>query len=447
MKRRTLAGMLAMIMLVFSIQITAFAENEDNTSEAVKGDAVAIVEIDNPACAELENLGDLALVVGLKSDSEFGIEIPVKAVEMGMEDGDAELTLWLGYKEKAIEKEVLDYLANLQGDIFEDLYDDDVLDEEWTNEDYTDEEVEDSLDQMSALLNEVEISVNGLPEGHYTVDADSSGCMIITQDIVKEIISMIEEMIAMLYPEINFDEIEGFSGLVDAILAQEETTLDEVISMLAEEDPEFAEEIRQLFAEIDEAIAYMTSDEFPGLLIAGAYLNCECATVEEYEIVHEYYKNVDGELELVGYVYEGEPWFEDSDYCYLEGMSGQIVKASDFISCEYEGVTYEYVGSYNVDVMYEDTYYEYDWSEYELEEFVLGDEETWIDGLVLRYEIEGERDAVPENTDNVDDEGVVSTADGREAAPQTGDVNQLLIYLVLTVVSAGVAIGKVKKSI
>lgn len=115
------------------------------------------------------------------------------------------------------------------------------------------------------------------------------------------------------------------------------------------------------------------------------------------------------------------------------------------MNTEYEGVTYKYVGSYNMDVMYEDAYEEYDWSGYELSEYVLGSEEL-IDGMILRYEIEAEPDTTVSEDDG-EDKAVDTTAfqNKRTTAAKTGDESDLVFYLIVLAGAATILVTNRKK--
>ena len=193
---------------------------------------------------------------------------------------------------------------------------------------------EDVIDEASALLNEITIELKGLPE-HYKVDMDMSSCAVITNEIVKAIVEMIEELLSWIYPDMNMEESGGFKEIINLLLEEEDTSIDELIAEIETEAPELAEQVRVLFDEIDHVLEYMQSDEFPGLLFVGASLSCDCPVKGYYEIHHEYYKNVNGKLVFVDSMYED---FED--------FEGETVSAKDYIKCEYNGVKYKYMGSF-----------------------------------------------------------------------------------------------------
>lgn len=451
MKRRILAVMMTMILSLFSVQMTALAENDEATDGKVYGDAIITASIENTDCQQLNELeaAQITAVIGLANRPDFTpLEIPVEAIAMDMEEGaeSADLTFWLGYKEKAIEKAFLDYLSDIQGDVLGDFEDFEDFEEEFDEDidmSEMEEDAEDAIDDASALLNEITIELKGLPE-HYKVDMDMSSCAVVTSEIVKAIVEMIEELLSWLYPEINIEE-DGFEGLIDAILAEEDTSLDELLAEVEAEDPELAAQVRVLFEEIDNTIAYMQSDEFPGLLFVGASLSCDCPEKAYYEILHEYYKNVNGELVYVDCVFEE---FEDYE--------GKTVNANDFIKCEYNGVTYEYMGSYDLNVMFEEAYFGYDWSDFAMDGFVTGDENVW--GLILRYEIVEDKDAgtqqgtESDDKNDKDDQGTANedldtshAPAGRKPSPKTGDGQNIGLYLMMTVGALGVIVFKLRK--
>ena len=432
MKTRILAVLMAMILSVLSVQMIVLAENEGGEDNKVYGDAIVTVSVDNPDCLQLSELeaAEITAVIGLKNDDSFvPLEIPVEAIDMDMEGESAELSFWLGYKEKAIEKAFLDHLSEIQGNLFADM-------EGETDMSELEDDAEEMLDDASDLLNEITIEFKGLPE-HYKLDMEMSSCTIVTSELVKAIVEMVEELLALIYEDINLEEL-GVKGLLDEILKEEGSSLDELIAELATEDQELAAQVEELFQEIDDTLAYMQSDEFPGVLFVGATVSCDCPVKDYYEIFHEYYKNVDGNLELIG--------FEFEEY---EAYSGTVVKAEDYIKCDYEGVTYEYKGSFDLDVMYEDAYNEYDWSAYELDEGVV-DEEFW--GLLLRYEIieeisEEEEENIPAETlpTDIDDQNNEVIITDKNAAPATGDAQNVGFYFVISATALGIILLKFRK--
>lgn len=444
MKKRILAVMMSMILSVLSVQMTAFAENDSVTDNKVYGDAIITASVENADCLQLSELeaAEITAVIGLANKPEFTpLEIPVEkiAMDMGEEEESTNLSFWLGYKEEAIEEAFLDYLSGIQGDIFGDFED---LEKDMDMSE-AEEGAEDMLDEVSAVLNEITIEFRGLPE-HYKLDMEMSSCIIVTSELVKAVVEMIGEMLSWLYPEINIEE-EGFKGLVEALLAEEDTSLEELLAEVEAEDPELAAQVRVLFEEIDNTIAYMQSDEFPGLLFVGASLSCDCPENNYYQIIHEYYKNINGELVYVDCTVE--------DY---EEFEGAVIKAQDFIKCEYDGVMYEYKGSFDYAVMFEDVYFEYDWSEYAMDEFVVGDED--VCGLVLRYEIVEEAGTEEDQKDNMDkapvDENTHDDTAEQEkdllitdktAAPETGDIQNIGLYVAAAVGALGVIVLKLKK--
>ncbi|MBQ1396252.1 MAG: LPXTG cell wall anchor domain-containing protein, partial [Eubacterium sp.] len=133
---------------------------------------------------------------------------------------------------------------------------------------------------------------------------------------------------------------------------------------------------------------------------------------------------------------------------YGEAMTGDTVYARDYIRPEYEGETYDYVGSYELyktqtaevvefEGMGETHTYYWDaymteagqWDDYALDALTLGDwwTEEYEQGLVLVYVLEEEQpEAVPK-------------AGGFEPAPNTGDHSGAGLWLALLLSAAGCA--------
>ena len=134
--------------------------------------------------------------------------------------------------------------------------------------------------------------------------------------------------------------------MLELILEAMGTDLEEVLNeldSLSDEDlqdmemtREDIEMIKSWLLNIDEVIAYLSGDEFTGLLSADIMLDCDCPYIESYQISHRYYEKRGGKLKLVGIVHEGE-YNEDYEGYYLTGKSGDIIKASDFINTSYKG--------------------------------------------------------------------------------------------------------------
>lgn len=368
-------------MVVMSCGATVFADIVDDLKK--EPNAMALITIDNENCTEIPALGELSVRI-TAPNTKIDIVIPVEKVEP---EGEL-LGLWLGYPEDRISDAIMNELAEIQGKVDLGIYE---------------EEPEKFLTEIDTLLSKFQIEVIGLPDNHYSV---TSGAMVLTNDIFGQIVEMFKTMIKE-----EAGDFESFSALIDALLKEEGLTVDQ---LLAQMGPEEAAALKDLIENIDPLLAYITSTEYSGLLIAGAELACHCPAIDYFQIIHKYYERVNGKLKLLGTVCDGTYDADYQDY-YIKGYVGDTIKGKDFANCWYDGRLFEYVGSYDAYALYDD----YKWSDYKLDSFTVGDWQT--DGLVLRYVVEGETE----------------TALDKAIAPDTGDRTSLGMYIVLLFTALG----------
>ena len=271
------------------------------------------------------------------------------------------------------------------------------------------------LTDIDDILSKFNVEIIGLPENHYSVVSSS---MILTNDIFQQIVDMFKELIKE-----EAGDFDSFADLIDQLLTESGLTMEQ---FLAELDPEDAAAVKDLLENLDPLLDYITSADFSGLLIAGAELACECPSIDYFQIIHRYYERTDGgKLKLLATVYEGtyDDYFDGK--C-LQGYSGDIIKAKNFVNCKYDGQLFEFMGSYDSYVLFDD----YKWSDYELDSFTLGDWET--DGLVLRYVIDSDKTAAAPG-------GIAGTGDSDKGdpLPDTGDRSSLGMYIVLLFTALG----------
>lgn len=417
--KKVLAGVLA-LALVFSVTTApAFAGILDEMKTG--NNAMAVVMVENPDCEKLPEIGDLTVRI---SSAEAGIDISVPVQKMS--GTDDYLCMWLGVPEERISDEMMKKLAEIQGKI--DL-----------------QEIGDTLEDVEKLLNRFQVEVQGLPEGHYV---SQGGALVITNEIYKQSIDIVRQALKEEGMEFN-----SFSELIEKMLADAGMTLDDLFdtSDMTEEDwadladmgitKETMDQLKELVVNIDQVIDYLCSDEFTGVLIAGAYLTCDCPELSEFEIVHRYYEKVNGKMKLVGTVYEGEYDEVWGDY-YIPAKSGDLVKASDYVNPVYKGKTYEYLGSYDSDVLLlEDWGESFKWSDYKMDSFVVdADDGMGTYGLVLRYVIDkGTTGGNGNGGNGGNGSGQTDPASG-ETAPKTGDDAPIGMYIALLITAIG-AVG------
>lgn len=392
MKKRIGTMLLALAVALTTLSVSAFAITADDLQNGPN--SMAMITIENEDCLQIEKVQDLSVKISKEGTS---IEIPVKNVEL---DGEL-VNMWLGYGTERISNEIMAELVALQGPINMLAYK---------------ENPEKLAEDIGDVLEDWEVEILGLPEGHYTY---SGGAIVLTQEIFQQIVELVKEIFGE-----EFGEFTTFKELIEKILADAELSLEDL-------DPETRAELEDLINNIDPIIAYLTSAEFSGFLIYGAELACDCPFLYEYQIMHRYYQRVDGKLKLVGTVNEGEYDSEYEEY-YLVGEEGDLIGAKDFLKRSYNGVSYEFVGSYDMDVLYKDQ--DESLKDYKLESFRLGDD--WTEGLVLRYVIDEEPLADVEQQGN------------GEKSPDTGDqspITACIVLLVTAVLAAGAVAAYNKK--
>lgn len=430
--KRVLAGITSALLMITAIPVTAFAEETASLAEQVP-DVTANVLLFNTECLELPNLeDDLSMVISRKTDGSVIAEIPLTTVVD--EDGEETTGYWQGIAMDALTDEVMDELIALQGE----LEMDDIS--TYNSVEEADDVLEDIEEEVSDILDGFNVTLSGAPEGHYEVETIAS---VMTSEIMEYVIELLKEVFAYEMQSENPDYVvpESFSQLIKDYLEYAEISLDE----LAEELGMEALLDDTTWAEVDEAVEFLCSDEFKGMLVVNAYLDCDCPETISYEVVHEYYKVVDGKKTLVGTASYGPLGSEYDDGYYYEGKTGDLIKAEDYINCEFGGKTYKYVGSY-----------EY-FDEYELSEFTLSG--GWDDpyGLILRYELEEDADDnsgvntgsdknnQTTDTDNKSGNSDVKVNATNAKAAQTGDHSHLGRYIVLLVAAVAVVVVLVIK--
>lgn len=380
--KRGIVIVLALMMVMGMLPATAFAETKQEPN--FQGD----VSLDNPYCKEFESLDKLAelpLIMTITSDTDpsetasFELEFDEEWQEFTVEtyDDSAEMT--------AIMEQIL---ANRAPDA-----------DAWWEDEIEPEEY------MAALFDGYTVSLNLGEDCHWTgklFDGDITS----NKDIILEFefsVELLIEMYNIFAEEFGEEPItlaeeempqtyEAFMLLMANLSGEtqyssyEEALRDPINELTEEEIQEALAEIRKSDEEL--AAARAATEEYPIGMYISMVLCCDCPTMVEYSILHQYLVEKDGELIEIDWLYE-EEFFED-EYFYLYDEAGTTVYAKDFVREVYEGADEKYVGkqfaymgSYNEDALWEEDATA-DFSEYALDEFVL-DEESEICGLVLRY--------------------------------------------------------------
>ena len=439
MKRRIISVLTIVMLLCSSMAVTSFAETSDE--KPLKDqipEAVVLVQVNNAECKMVEKMTDLTVDIKLK-DGRDVINVPVERVEA--EDGET-LALWLGYSYSEIDAQIKADMAEFQKD-----YHLGSAEDFMTNILSIMLGLEDMSKDLLAIFANYEIVINGIPEDadhKFTIETNT---ILITSTIVTELFGIATELVGQIL-ELSKEEvaqIKNFSDLVDVLnsyLAKEELLKDgqdiyDLLLETAETDEITKEELQNAVAEMDEVLAYMQSEDYTGTVFAGVYLECDCPFTVSFDIIHQYFKEVDGKMTLAGTVSYGNidmseslgsEWFDyDFEKYSYEGLSGDVIKAADYIQPNFAGETYEYVGSYDDwTIIYPDSNWyftdeeDFDtldglyacddwWTEYKFDEFVLADEDLNApSGLVLRYEL---------LEDDIAADNIVETGDDSNMTP------------------------------
>lgn len=411
MKRRVTILFLSLVM-VLSISVPSLAATDGNPDSKVKvPEAVALVTVENIDCILLNEIADeLNVKISFKNGDSIA-KIPVIGVK---EAGEDMVALWLGEKpDKEITDAVKNSMKALQTEFHLGSYKELKAIFESADEKEIEKYIEDLAKELENIFSNYEVELIGLPERDGHEFKTESGTMIMTNQLVNEFIGIFKDMIgdAFGWSSAELEQIDSLSGLIKKF---ESELIKAGIMKEGQDLISFAEEIMEVkFTEeekaqikdeinkIDEMLSYMKSEDYSGTVITGVYVTCGCPFKVEYEIVHQYFKEVNGKMKLMGTVNYGP---NDGFY---DGFSGDTVKASDYIRCRYKGETYKYIGSYDsyIEMEPEDVaeYYNNEewWEEDVLDEYVLDEDDPYApSGLLLRYEIRASLASLPETGDN-----------------------------------------------
>jgi len=421
--RKLCVSVLSLLLIISSLQVTAFATDGQQPPAEKKemSNMVFMAMPENLDCKELESLKDVQakLVLTKETDPTVTAELPlIYEKELGGLIGES-------YVEgEAMKTIIADLTANQEqyGDLLN--LDELNLDELFgTDEDLTEEASAFSKKQMAkklseALAEEAEefnifsgytVTIEGLPE-HFTVQHTG---VVVTGELLLDVFDLMKKLMAELLeiPELKDAQtvqemLDGFAKSIEydsfeAMLADFEMTTEEIA------------ELNTGIAAIEDMFNQAKAGTFESVFTDIGVLKCTCPVLEFFEIYHEYYKEVDGKRTLVKRVAENE---DEWGFSNLTGESGSFIRAADWLKCEYNGVTYDFVNSYDSWVMYDEKPV---WDENIVTEFKLGD--YMYSGLVLRY-VHVEDSTV---ATDVDDDADV------EEAPLTGDRTQIGLYVAL----------------
>lgn len=430
MKKRILCVLMIVMLLCSSMAVTSFAETEEPPVDMPE--AVVLVQVNNVECKMVEKMTDLTVDIKLK-DGRDVISVPVERVEA---EGYDTVALWLGYSFDEIDAAIKADMAEFQKDYHLGTYD-----EFMENLINTMFGVDDMTKDLVAIFDKYEIVINGIPEDSDHEFSIETNTFLITSTIVTELFDIAKGFVGELFElsKAETAKINNFSDIIEKLndflreyeLLENGQDFYDLVIELSEGEDITKEELISAVEKMDEVLDYLRSEDYTGTVFAGIYLDCDCPFTVDFCIYHQYFKEVDGKMTLAGTANygpidlsetEGDEWFDyDFEKYIYEGLSGDVIKASDYIHTEFNGETYEYVGSYE-DWTYlypdEDWYftdnYDFDtldelyacedwWTEYKVDEFTLGDEDIEAPtGLVLRYQLMETPDPVVETGDDSD---------------------------------------------
>lgn len=471
--KKILVSLMAVLMMISSMQTIAFATEDSEPKEDVKPNFAADLGVVNADCKVLESMksSQLSITITKNDDPSVTITSPVFYDE---EWGSF-------YGERFFEEEAMGTILN---DIYENQKAIEAISEEEIELPDTVETVAEESSMVKAFnvkLNELSeepsesnifdgytVTLNGLPEEHYEAQFDGS---VTNGETIKALFDMMKELFSEVLASEEYNvvgedgkpvvfEAETYAELKDEILAatdkikEEEViaiyvlidlffgTTDEFIEdeEMVEDEEDLVAYGQKLIALMDETLMQARNGEYPASLYVLANLTCECPVMEYYEIYHEYYKeDLEGNRTLVARVAEGDE--EGLGFSMLKGATGSYIRAEDYIQCEYEGRTYEYVNSYDSFTIYDE---KPNWEKDIVTEFKLGD--MMYSGMVLRY-VEKEVPSAPEPVLDIEDDADVEPSEPEadsdedaEVSPPTGDHTMIGIYIALIVTALAAVI-------
>ena len=470
--RKTLVSILAVLMIMATMPMSVFAATAENAFleeiESLNG-GVGVLSVANEYCKELGNIESPKLIVGAPGDAPVVIPLEKDEENLGA-------ATWVGTPSDRVSPYTLSAMADVQGDIdlkaiFDELMSDfdeedfaaevksgksekaaaDVIQKIYTlfegSETGDSKLVRDIESQLENFGKDFTVTVEGLPDAHYTVE--DTRAFVITTAMIAEACDItfdfLNELLDELAAEVEYKgdvaQVSTISDFIDEICKIAEMDREEIVEafdeIIAEQGIEDMDG-EKFIAQLDDALAFLKT-EFEGLLIASAFVDCDCPVMVEYEIAHMYFENVNGSMEFRDIEWDGEALYGEEYGYYLLGEKGDVIKAEDYIKTNHGGKEYEYVGSYDsfttFDFIYEleDEFDAEYYAEDKLDSFELGDED--ITGLALVYVVDGDSDGPitdPDDSGDPEDNTVdvvkEMSSDTGEMSPDTGDTTPIALY-------------------
>lgn len=414
MKKKLLAIVMAMIMVLSTASVAVFAEDG---SSATYPNISADVYPDNMYCIHYEDA-----------------KVSIKITKEGMDP----ITIDLKYDD---EWESYSFEGKAEGidAIIDDITNNKDLMKAYSNwmADFDTEEEFDILDKAGYKV-EVIAEDNDANHEFEAYEIESS---IVTKDIIDATTNAITNMImvaivnssdaetlaelAAFFGGVNLIVEEGAAYIVYADNTEKEAVeFNDLIKLMKNEEVakemELDEEDLAGIKEYEDMMAAMEAGTYKGELTIDASLKCGCPDINEYTLYHEYY---DANGKYVGQV--------SSD---IEAAVGTYVKVDDIKLVEkYDGKTYKFVGLYPVD-----------------EKTGEGD---WDNPIKTGFEIPGIDDDYIEviakyvlTSSSAGTDAVPADSDKGGKSPDTGDdFNVLPFAAVMLLAAAGMAAAVVRR--
>lgn len=428
--RKVCVSILVMLMLISSLQVVAFAEEGTESTETTTKvpNFVVMVMPENTDCTELESLNDVnaKLVLTKEADPTIMVELPMTYdkdlggfMAYSYVEGDAMQTILADLAANQAQYGDLLNLGDLNMDNLDDVNVDEGVELPSANRlaKKLSETLDEATDEEMDIFQGYKVELQGLPEGdHYTYEHTG---LVLTSELIVEVFDFAKELLAEFLEIPGVKDAQTVQEILDAVAKYAEyESFDKMLADLEMTEADISE-LNAMVALVEDVLAQAKAGTFEGILVDSGYLTCACPVLEYFEIYHEYYKEVNGKRNLVARIAENS---DEWGMSMVKGAVGDYVQAEDWIKCEYDGLTYDFVNSYDSWVLYDD---EPNWEDDIVTEFKLGDFE--YSGLVLRYvHVEDSETPVDTSTDDADKD-----AQGGEDAPLTGDHTPIGLYIAL----------------
>lgn len=388
MKKKLFVWVMALVMVLSSMSVVAFAD--DNSGEKTYPNYNAIIYVENEDCVHKDKLDVKIELTAGNTEALLTLKY----------DPDLDAYVDEGYM-TAIDAEILKAVPELTAKIVVD-------DGDATHEIYNDS------DMLAATI------VHTKDEIKAEADATMNYIMYWVYEMVKDDPEALAEVEKILGGTLSVDDNENL--LIDGRVLGMQDMID--ISKRNAEELGLDEEA---LAEIEAYEKMMASDAFLGQVEITETIKCNCPDIVDYNLYHEYY---DGNGDYVA-----------QEYIDSRDAAGTVIKVADIpLKEEYDGVKYTFKGAY----LYDEKKDGWDYDN-PLTEFTVA--ENMEVGLVYETDevLFGDGDGngnggADGNDDGDRNDGVAEDVDG---TVDTGDDFNMLPFVALMVLAAGGAVAAV----